>query len=556
MNRLLLGRMRLASGLVLLAFLTCHLLNHAVLLISPQAAQRAANILLGPWIWPGLELVLPIALLWHMGNAVVVLYRRRSLRLKGWEWWQLGLGLALPPLLMTHLLQTAVGGELYGFQPTYSSVLLGLWASSPWQAGLQALLLLTAWAHGMLGLAHWLKTFDWYPRIRTPLMILTGTLPALAMAGFVSGGLAILRAVADDPTLAEAIPGQARIDPVGSAVLSDAALLAQLGWCGLVGAIFLIRAARTRSWRLGRLPVATLPDGRGVPIRPGASLLESFRANGVAWASVCGGRGRCTTCRLRVVAGLERLEEPGALEGRALARIGAAPGVRLACQLRPSAALAVVPLLPPQAGMADGRRPGGLEGQEKAVTCLFLDLRGSTKLGESRLPYDVLFLLNQFFAEMTEAIAETRGLYAQFNGDGLMALYGLSGATPAQGARDALRGARAMLDRLDRLNAHLAQDLAEPLRMGIGIHHGEAIVGAMGPPQVQMVSAIGDTVNTAARLETASKEFERPLVISEAVFDAAEMAAPPDAERHSIALRGRAAPIAVYALAVAPDIGR
>jgi len=556
MNRLLLGRMRLASGLILLAFLTTHLLNHAVLLISPQAAQLAANILLGPWTWPGLELILPLALLWHMGNALVVLYRRRSLRLKGWEWWQLGLGLALPPLLVMHLLQTAAGGELYGFRPTYSSVLLSLWVSSPWQAGLQALLLLTAWTHGMLGLTHWLKTYSWYPRIRTPLMILTGTLPALAMAGFLSGGLAILRAVADDPSLGDAIPRQAGINPAGSAVLSDAALWGQLGWCALVGAIFLIRAARTRPWRLGRLPVVTLPDGRGVPIRPGASLLESFRANGVAWASVCGGRGRCTTCRLRVVAGLERLAEPGALETRALARIGAAPGVRLACQLRPSAALAVVPLLPPQAGMADGRRPGGLEGQEKPVTCLFLDLRGSTKLGESRLPYDVLFLLNQFFAEMTEAIAETRGLYAQFNGDGLMALYGLADATPAQGARDALRGARAMLDRLDRLNAHLAQDLAEPLRMGIGIHHGEAIVGAMGPPQVQMVSAIGDTVNTAARLETASKEFEQPLVISEAVFKAAEMAAPQDAERHSIALRGRAAPIAVYALAEAPDIGR
>lgn len=212
--------------------------------------------------------------------------------------------------------------------------------------------------------------------------------------------------------------------------------------------------------------------------------------------------------------------------------------------------------MPAGAGAEEGRRPGGLEGQELAVTCMFIDLRGSTKLGESRMPYDVLFLLNQFFAEMTEAIAETHGHYAQFNGDGLMALYGLNGVTPAQGARDALRGAAAMLERLARLNSVLARDLDEPLAMGIGIHYGEAIVGAMGPPQAKMVSAIGDTINTAARLEGLSKEFSRPVVVSEATLRAAEVVPPMGAESHQVALRGRAAPIAVFALRDAPIVGR
>ncbi len=95
----------------------------------------------------------------------------------------------------------------------------------------------------------------------------------------------------------------------------------------------------------------------------------------------------------------------------------------------------------------------------------------------------MLFILHQFFHEMTRALTATSGHYSQFTGDGLMALYGLNAADPAHGAADAVRGAREMLTRLDQLNRQLRADLREPLRIGIGIHYGEAIVGAMGPPR-------------------------------------------------------------------------
>ncbi|HAJ23040.1 MAG TPA: ferredoxin, partial [Rhodospirillaceae bacterium] len=97
----------------------------------------------------------------------------------------------------------------------------------------------------------------------------------------------------------------------------------------------------------------------------------------------------------------------------------------------------------PTATAKDGQQLGGLEGEERRVTSLFIDIRASTKLAEEKLPYDVLFILNQFFSEMSSAITETNGHYAQFNGDGLMALYGLMG-TEEDGARSALKGARAM----------------------------------------------------------------------------------------------------------------
>ena len=185
-------------------------------------------------------------------------------------------------------------------------------------------------------------------------------------------------------------------------------------------------------------------------------MLETLRENGIPHASVCGGRARCTTCRILVTKGLDRLPEPSGLEVRALARIGATPGMRLACQICPTADISVMPLLAADAGPAEGAVRGGLEGSERLITVLFVDLRGSTDLGESKMPYDLLYILNQFFHEMIKALEATNGHYAQFAGDGLMALYGLNARDPAAGAAEALRGAREMLARMDQLNSRLS----------------------------------------------------------------------------------------------------
>jgi len=165
--------------------------------------------------------------------------------------------------------------------------------------------------------------------------------------------------------------------------------------------------------------------------------------------------------------------------------------MRLACQIRPTADISIMPLLAADASAAEGTVRGGLEGSERLTTVVFVDMRGSTSLGEAKMPYDVLFILNRFFHEMSKGVAATNGHYSQFTGDGLMALYGLDAADPATGPADAVRGAREMLMRLEQLNHQLREDLPEPLRIGIGIHYGEAIVGAMGPPRSQIVTAIG-----------------------------------------------------------------
>jgi len=290
-----------------------------------------------------------------------------------------------------------------------------------------------------------------------------------------------------------------------------------------------------------------------MPILPGATVLETLRENGIPHASVCGGRARCTTCRVMVTRGLAALPAPAVLEAKALARIEAPPGLRLACQIRPTADLAVMPLLPADATPAQCSVRGGLEGSERLITIVFVDLRGSTTLGETKLPYDVLFILNQFFTEMTKALDATNGHYSQFTGDGLLALYGLTAKDPATGPADALRGVREMLTRLEQLNRRLVGELKQPLRIGIGMHFAEAILGSMGPPRSQIITAIGDAVNTAARLEGLTKEYDCALVISRRAAEAAGLDLSVH-QLHAVAVKGRVEKVEFYALETVPEV--
>jgi adenylate cyclase len=536
----------------MLSFVICHLTAHAFLLVSIDAGNEALTLLLAPWLTAIGTTILAVAALVHYANALWSIYIRRWLRLSAWEWWQLGLGLAASALITKHIIATRFAYELLGVGSDYNSVLLVQWVISPWLGVVQAAALLAVWSHACIGIHFWLRTKPWFPDSRPAFVIIGILLPTLALAGYVSAGNQVLRAAQNPAFVAETLKGANLTDQARAEIDR----MAVIGWSANLALVLFVFAARgVRYWRCRRKrpPVLTLPDGRTVMLLPGATVLEAVRAAGILHASVCGGRARCTTCRVLVTRGLEALSLPEPLEARALARIVATPEMRLACQIRPTADLSITPLLAADANAADGRVHGGLEGRERQVTVVFVDLRGSTTLAEGRLPYDVLFILNQFMQEMAKALAATNGHYSQFTGDGLMALYGLNSPDPATGAADALRGAREMLTRLEQLNRHLKTELSQPLRIGIGIHFSEAIVGAMGPPRSRIVTAIGDTVNTAARLEGLTKEFNCSIILSRRAAEAARL----DLSGHTLhacAVKGRTGTVEFYALETAPEL--
>jgi adenylate cyclase len=550
--RLARARARLTSALILFAFVVSHLVSHIFLLVSIPLADEALGRLMAFW-WTGTgALVLAAAAAVHALNALWSIYIRRYLRLARWEWAQLLLGLLIPPLLALHVVSTRISDQFLGTSSGYLSVLARHWVTTPPLVFLQVAAVLMVWSHACIGLHFWLRTkrfyTDWVPVFGAIAVLI----PALALAGYVGAGNEVMRIAADPAKLAE-IMNEARITPELANETRHVASRVVFVYLGLVALPFAGRGLRALLYRLTRPPQLTHAGGRVMTLLPGATVLETLRANGVPHASVCGGRARCTTCRVRVVSGIETLPEPAGLEAAALARIKAPAGLRLACQIRPMADIAVMPLLAADSTAADGLARGGMEGSERLVTVVFVDLRGSTTLGEAKLPYDVLFILNQFFNEMTKALTATGGHYSNFTGDGLMALYGLDATTPEIGPGQALNGAREMLRRLDGLNQHIRLELRAPLRIGIGVHFGEAVVGAMGPPRSQIVTAIGDTVNTTARLESLTKEYDCPLIISRSAAVAAGLNLS-DQPLHSVAVKGRAEPVEFYAFSQIPEL--
>ncbi len=543
-------RLRLASGLVLMAFVASHLANHALGIVSlaTMAQGRAAFVA----VWRSLPgtLLLYAALLGHIGLVLHRLWRRRSLRMPAWEAAQITLGLLIPFWLAVHVIGTRGANLRFGVDDDYIYVLNQLWPKGAWR---QSLMLIIVWLHGCIGLHFWLRIRPWYGRFKPWLLAVGVLLPTLALIGFADAGRELREAVEADPQWLAAHADTDRWpDPVelGWVYRTERAVLA--GFLLILLATFGGRAVRAlRSRYSGRVRLH-YPGGVTVSIVPGMSVLEASRAAGIPHASVCGGRGRCSTCRIRVGEGAEGLPPPAPDEARVLARIGGTIGnVRLACQLRPTRDLALVPLLPASAGPRDVLvqvNPG--QGIEREIAVLFADLRAFTRMAEGRLPYDVVFVLNQYFKAMGQAIEGAGGRVDKFIGDGIMALFGID-LEPEAACRRALAGARAMADALARLNQELEHDLREPLRMGIGLHVGPVILGQMGFGRATALTAIGDPVNVASRLEALTKEVGVQLVVSARLAERAgvDLAA---FELREIEIRGRRRPLRVR---LVPDAG-
>ncbi len=137
---------------------------------------------------------------------------------------------------------------------------------------------------------------------------------------------------------------------------------------------------------------------------------------------------------------------------------------------------------------------------------MFVDMRGSTRLAEKRLPFDTVFIVNRFLSAVSQAVIECGGQPNQFVGDGQLALFGLS-ADPQTACRQGLQAAAVIAANVAELNHFLAHDLREPICFGIGIHGGEVIIGDIGYRNHMVFTALGDAVNVAARLQDMTKSL-------------------------------------------------
>jgi adenylate cyclase len=195
---------------------------------------------------------------------------------------------------------------------------------------------------------------------------------------------------------------------------------------------------------------------------------------------------------------------------------------------------------------ADGARLGGVR---RYATVLFSDLRGFTSFAEAREPDETLSVLNRYLSTMTDAILEHGGTLVSYMGDGIMAVFGAP-LDQDDHADQALAAAREMLERLARFNTDLrAEGLGDGFKMGIGLNSGEVMSGNIGSERRLEYTTIGDTTNTASRLEGMTKGTPHQLFVGDSTYRG--LRAPPGdlVAVGDLPVRGRSATVAIWGLA-------
>jgi adenylate cyclase len=263
--------------------------------------------------------------------------------------------------------------------------------------------------------------------------------------------------------------------------------------------------------------IHVLPDAAALPIQPRKSLLELCLAHRIPLTHACGGMARCSTCRVVVLQGAEHCTERNSAERDLAARMGFDEHVRLACQTRISGPTQVRRLVLDEhdENSVEGAVPSGkiaALGEEIVAAILFCDIRGFTQFSRRVMPYDTIHTLNRFYATLGPQITQRGGEINNTMGDGFLAIFPQPDERTA--CRSAVEAGLALLETMRTLRDYTSKAYGEDFRIGIGIHSGPVICGTIGHGVARRMTVIGDNVNLASRIESATKQLGRPLLVS------------------------------------------
>lgn len=254
-----------------------------------------------------------------------------------------------------------------------------------------------------------------------------------------------------------------------------------------------------------------------VPYQFMGTLLEASLENGILHYHACSGNARCTTCRVRVLEGHAHLT-PRTEEEQKVAHARNWPKeIRLACQAKLLGDVAIRRLV---VDSVDVELIWSEEcctntGHERPVVVMFCDIVNFTNFAASSFPYDVVYLLNRFYKEMCTPVLDYGGYIDKYMGDGLMVLFGLENTQSTENCLNAVQASLQMLKNLKELNRRVTNDFSHEFNIRIGLHYGLVIVGEIGHPSKRQLTALGDTVNVASRIESVNKEFGTKILASQ-----------------------------------------
>ncbi|MEE8275563.1 MAG: adenylate/guanylate cyclase domain-containing protein [Alphaproteobacteria bacterium] len=264
-----------------------------------------------------------------------------------------------------------------------------------------------------------------------------------------------------------------------------------------------------------------LPDNRELDVEEGETILAATLRADIPHAFACGGHAKCSTCRVWILEGLDNCEPRSEAERALTNPLGLSPEVRLACQTRLTGDVRLRRLVLDETDLEItsqlAKKRLGPTGESKGLVVMFCDIRGFTTFSENLSPYDVMFVLNRYFHKIGGIIENNGGYIDNFIGDSVMALFGI--AEDETAPLRSVKAAVEMLEAIDRMKPYMAAMYGHGFEVGIGLHFGEAVIGTLGTSKTEKLTAIGDTVNVASRIEAANKEAGTRLLISEDLYE-------------------------------------
>jgi adenylate cyclase len=533
----------MASGLILFVYIGSHLLNHALGLISLDAAEEGMGIAIEVWYSLTGTVLLYGAAATHFFLALWAVYERRTFLLPPLELIRIALGFSLPILLIGHFAATRLAYDLFGLDSSYVRVVSNLWATGNqgWQLGLMA----PGWLHGCLGLHFAFGRRPLFRRLRFVLFAVALLLPVLSALGFVAMGREL---AANSAATAEALAYLSSQNAAQRLAITEWKDWLLNGYFATIGAAFVAREVRNLVERRRDRLISVSYPGRTVRVPRGWSVLEASRGFHLPHASMCGGRARCSTCRVQVTAGEDACPPPGIDEQATLDRIGAAPDIRLACQLRPRADISVTPLVRTAQPIYRAKAPPAAG--ERDIVVLFCDFRNRVEIGADQLPQDLLYLLTLYVEGLDKAIRAHGGTLSYVEPDSVCALFGFRSGS-ARASQRALQAAGAIEGVSSDLNNRLGRTPANRLKISVTIHAGRAAVGEIGTAEPTTVLAIGEAIDAANELRRLAAARDAAFAISERVF--ADAGLQPTTERRAtLRVAGADADIAVLLSNSAP----
>jgi adenylate cyclase len=512
-------------------YIAVHLADHALGLISLDVAEDGLALAAALWRSIPATIVLYGAALIHIGLAIQALFEHRTLRLPALELVRIALGLWLPVLLIGHAVSTRLAFAAVGAPQTYARIIGNLWASDGewWHLGLLA----PGWVHGCLGLHFAFGHRPAWRRLRAGLFVVALLLPVLSALGFLEMGRELAREHRVPPPAVAAMveaSSLAQIGATANAVRSIGLWRQELlwGYLGLVGLALFARSGRSLWERWARRQIAVTYPSQRISVPKGWTLLEASRAHHIPHASACGGRGRCSTCRVRILAGREHCPPPEDNERRTLARIAADPDVRLACQLRPSGDVEVATLQRTERQTARGRKRAHSTEYECDAVLLYCEVTNRHALDRDHLAHDVLFVLRRFTKRVCDAVSIRGGTIRFVSDDGVCGAFGLHGSFDR-----AARGAVAVLSDIDRAAQELRLEVSHRWgvtpRIVVSAHAGHLIVQHLDAAEDTILVA-GEALQATRSLKHAGMMAGKMFALSDALLSAAKTEPPAAAD--------------------------